>query len=189
MRRPASNSFSLFITSFIPTVASHSDMDVTEPHIYLEAWSRAARAAVLVIPSTSTFLALNQHMRLYAARRFRFHRAINSWYIFCSCGPSCFLRASPSLHRVRISPITLFHSFPTSSDFPLKFSSPLVSESIRSLHVTRQIRIEVSHSSTSDSKATLARSEVMSSFIASLISSVSSASASASFDRLEKSFR
>lgn len=126
-----------------------------------------------------------------------FHRAINPKRMRCSCGLSASLRASPSLHRARITPMTISLSSAASAESnlllatspPLQLFSSPVPEScqIRSLQVVRQIRIEVSHSSVSESKTSVARSSV-SAFTASLIASVSSESASASFDSFENSF-
>ena len=114
----------------------------------------------------------------------------------CSCGPSSFLRTSPSLHLTCIMPIICFPwsfclPFPIASLFPLSSSPVPELGKMMSSQVARQIRIAVSHSSASQSKARSAiltvRSAVEDSLASRLILSVSADSAVASFDSFLKS--
>ncbi|KAE9378796.1 hypothetical protein N431DRAFT_147872 [Stipitochalara longipes BDJ] len=104
------------------------------------------------------------------------YRAGGDMRMCCSPGVSFLLRAIASLHRVRIMSIMYFPCLVlplfVNSDFQL---SPSLSSSpeMRSFHVVRQIRMDVSHSSAAESKARFAlltaRSVVMSSLTAVLI--------------------
>ncbi len=131
---------------------------------------------------------------VYAARMFKADRAINPRWMHCSCGLSPFLKPRPSLQRARITPIILFLSFTASGalDFlQLRISPSLPlspSGQMRSLQVVMPMRIEVCQSSASEIEARLMQSFV-SSITAFLISTVSAASASASFETFENSLK
>ena len=196
MRRAASKTFRLFVVSFTPfsriTVRGYTPSDPS-PAGFLAMDEATAKAAALNIPLPSPLISTDAYMQLGDSPRSP-HRCDKC--MRCSCGPSSFLRASPSLHLACIKPIICFPwsfclPFPIASLFPLSSSPMLELGKIMSSQVTRQIRIAVSHSSASQSKARCAiltvRSAVEDSLASRLIISVSADSVVASFDSFLKS--